>query len=85
MRFAAVSATRCVHALPETLERDLLGVVTLDMCSRARFKASVRSSRMVSRIHLVHTDDVSVKDRNTNRSVAGLKKEDFLVYEDGLL
>ena len=29
--------------------------------------------------------NVSVQERNTNRSVAGLKKEDFLVYEDGVL
>ncbi|HYK88976.1 MAG TPA: VWA domain-containing protein [Acidobacteriota bacterium] len=29
--------------------------------------------------------NVSVLDRYTNRSVAGLKKEDFLVYEDGVL
>lgn len=29
--------------------------------------------------------NVSVQERSTNRSVAGLKKEDFLVYEDGIL
>ena len=29
--------------------------------------------------------NVSVQERNTNRSVGGLKKEDFLVYEDGVL
>ncbi len=29
--------------------------------------------------------NVSVQDRNTNRGIAGLKKEDFLVYEDGIL
>jgi len=29
--------------------------------------------------------NVAVQDRNTNWSVAGLKKEDFLVYEDGIL
>jgi VWFA-related protein len=29
--------------------------------------------------------NVSVQDRRTNRSIAGLKKEDFLVYEDGVL
>jgi len=29
--------------------------------------------------------NASVQERNTNRSVAGLKKEDFLVYEDGVL
>ncbi len=29
--------------------------------------------------------NVSVQDRYTNRGVAGLKKEDFLVYEDGVL
>ncbi len=29
--------------------------------------------------------NVSVQDRNTNRGVAGLKREDFLVYEDGVL
>ncbi len=28
--------------------------------------------------------NVSVQDRNTNRSLAGLKKGDFLVYEDGV-
>jgi hypothetical protein len=28
--------------------------------------------------------NVSVQERNTNRSLAGLKKEDFLVYEDGV-
>jgi len=29
--------------------------------------------------------NVTVQDHSTNRSVAGLKKEDFLVYEDGIL
>ncbi len=29
--------------------------------------------------------NVAVQDRSTNRSVEGLKKEDFLVYEDGIL
>jgi Ca-activated chloride channel homolog len=29
--------------------------------------------------------NVSVQERNSNRSLAGLKKEDFLVYEDGVL
>jgi VWFA-related protein len=28
--------------------------------------------------------NVSVRDRTTNRSVVGLKKEDFLIYEDGV-
>lgn len=28
--------------------------------------------------------NVSVRDRNTNRSIVGLKKEDFLIYEDGV-
>ncbi len=29
--------------------------------------------------------NLSIQDRNTNRSLTGLRREDFLVYEDGIL